>query len=63
MSNLKAAVKGSPDNPIIRYHLGAAYYKLGSREEASAELETALKMNDKFEGAEDARRLLEELKR
>jgi Flp pilus assembly protein TadD len=61
VANLKAAVKGSPDNPIIRYHLGAAYYKQGARDEAAAELKKALEIDDKFEGVEDAKRLLAEL--
>jgi len=62
LPNLQVAAKGSPDNPIIRYHLGAAYYHLGAKDEALAELETAFKMSDKFEGSEDARRLLTELR-
>ena len=63
VANLKAAAEGSPDNPIIRYHLGAAYYKHGAKDEAAAELKKALGENDKFEGVEEAKRMLAELER
>ena len=61
VANLKQAVDGSPDNPIIRYHLGAAYYKQNAKDEAAAELKKALSIDDKFEGAEDAKRLMSEI--
>ena len=61
VANLKQAVDGSPDNPIIRYHLGAAYYKQNAKDEAAAELKRALSMDGKFEGAEDAKRLMSEI--
>lgn len=61
VANLEDAVKGSPDNPTIRYHLGAAYYKQGAKDKAAAELEEALSIDHKFQGVEDAKRLLAEL--
>jgi tetratricopeptide (TPR) repeat protein len=61
VANLEAALEGTPDNPTIRYHLGAAYYRQGARDKAAAELKRALEADDKFEGAEDAKRLLTEL--
>ena len=62
LANLKIAVEGLPDSAIIKYHLGAVYHKQGAKQEAVAELERALNIDEKFEGAEDAKRLLSELK-
>lgn len=61
MENLKVAVEGSPDNPIIRYHLGAVYYHTGAKVEAESELRKALSIDSDFHGAEDAKRLLTEI--
>jgi len=61
MANLEVAIEGMPDNPTVRYHLGAAYYRQGVKDKAAVELRKALSTNDKFEGAEDAKRLLAEL--
>jgi Tfp pilus assembly protein PilF len=44
------------------YHLGLAYYKKGEPERAKAELERALKLSDKFDGAEEAKKTLAEIK-
>ncbi|MCP5407033.1 MAG: tetratricopeptide repeat protein [Chromatiaceae bacterium] len=55
---LKKAVKGSEDNPEIRYHLGAAYYEAGHKEEARKELEISLASGVTFDGMERARQLL-----
>ena len=49
---LKKAVKGSEDNPEIRYHLGAAYYEAGHKEEARKELEISLASGVTFDGME-----------
>jgi len=50
-----------PDNATIRYHLGLAYYKKGENEKARAALEKALSLDGPFDGAAEARRILEEL--
>jgi tetratricopeptide (TPR) repeat protein len=50
-----------PDNPIIHYHLGRAYYKKGNKELARVELEKALSLDDSFDGSEEARQILSEL--
>ena len=49
-----------PDNATIRYHLGLAYYKKGENEKARAALEKALSLDGPFDGAAEARRILEE---
>jgi tetratricopeptide (TPR) repeat protein len=50
-----------PDNATIRYHLGLAYYKKGENDKAKAALEKALSLDGSFDGAEEAKRILEEL--
>ena len=55
------SLKKLPDNPTIHYHLGLALHQKGNMEGARTELEKALSLNDKFEGADEARKLLEEM--
>ncbi|HXF44694.1 MAG TPA: tetratricopeptide repeat protein, partial [Burkholderiaceae bacterium] len=50
-----------PKNAVCRYHLGAAYFKLGRTQEAKRELETALRLQDTFPGSADAKALLHRL--
>jgi tetratricopeptide (TPR) repeat protein len=47
-----------PDNAVVHYHLGQAYYKKGDKVPAKAELEKALKLDQDFEGADQARQIL-----
>jgi len=61
INNLKSAVDGSPNNPVIRYHLGTAYYKKGLKDQAITELKKSISINDKYKGADDAKRILAEL--
>ena len=56
-STLKA-----PTNPSYAYHLGLAYYKNGETAKAKTELERALKLKPDFDGAADARKVLESIK-
>jgi tetratricopeptide (TPR) repeat protein len=44
------------------YHLGLAYYKKGEADKARAELERALRLGDKFDGADEAKKALAEIK-
>ncbi|MCP3873926.1 MAG: tetratricopeptide repeat protein, partial [Desulfobacteraceae bacterium] len=50
-----------PGNAIVHYHLGAAYFKYDKKEKAKHELLKALEINENFEGAQDARKILAEL--
>ncbi|HAR49960.1 MAG TPA: hypothetical protein DCR81_07670, partial [Smithella sp.] len=59
---LKEAADKIPDIPVIRYHLGMAYYKKGNRDLAKKELSAALKINPGFAGADEARATLNNLK-
>lgn len=56
-STLKA-----PTNPNYAYHLGLAYQKNGDTAKAKTELERALRLKPDFEGAADAKKILESIK-
>jgi len=51
-----------PNNPIYAYHLGLAYHKNGDAAKARQELERALKLRPNFEGAPDAKKVLESIR-
>ncbi|MCP3677949.1 MAG: tetratricopeptide repeat protein, partial [Deltaproteobacteria bacterium] len=59
----KESLEKQPNNPIIRYHLGMAYYKKGDHELAKKELEASLRITDDYDGAGEAKKILVELKR
>jgi Flp pilus assembly protein TadD len=61
LRHLREARLRSPENPEIRYHLAAALAKAGRRDEARRELEPALTAHASFEGAQEARLLLQSL--
>ncbi len=52
-----------PYHPVVRYHLGMAYLKNGQIELAEKELGKALELDPNFEGAEEARKALEEMRK
>ena len=58
---LERAIKGKPDNPEIRFHLGAAYYEVGRTEDARKALEMSLASGVDFAGVERAKQLLAEM--
>ncbi|MCF8112993.1 MAG: tetratricopeptide repeat protein [Desulfotignum sp.] len=57
----EAAAGIDPENPVFFYHLGLAYEKLGRAEEAKKALNTALAVQDDFNGADTAKKILEAL--
>jgi tetratricopeptide (TPR) repeat protein len=59
---LEKAVEREPESPVIRYHLAMAQLKTGQRDKARTNLQTALGKAGAFEGSEDARLALVELK-
>ncbi len=59
---LERAYKPELKIPDISYHLGMAYYKLGNKQEARKMLEEAVSSGRTFEGAEQAKQVLAELK-
>jgi tetratricopeptide (TPR) repeat protein len=62
IGEFKASLAKAGENPTVAYHLGLAYHQKGEAEKARAELKRALELSGSFEGAEQARKLLAELK-
>jgi len=62
LPHLLRSVERRPQDPTIRYHLGAAYVQLRNLSKARAELQEALRLSKTFPGAADAQRLLATLK-
>jgi tetratricopeptide (TPR) repeat protein len=58
---LKEAVEKLPNEPAVHYHYGMALAKNNNASEAKKALQTALKLNARFDGAEEARKMLEGL--
>jgi len=59
---LKQSVAGAPKVPAFQYHLAAAYAKTGQKRQARELLEQALAPGRDFEGADEARKLLQSVK-
>ena len=55
------SLKKNPDNAVVHYHLGMAFYKKGDKDRAKKELKKALGLDQKFDKAEEARRILSSL--
>ena len=62
ISELQDSVEIAPNNPVINYHLGLAYYKNKQPDAAREFLEKALEIDQNFKGAEGARSLLKGIK-
>lgn len=56
---LKKSASFLPNNPIVLYHLGAAYHAMGNVNLARKFLEKALSISSNFKAADQARKLLE----
>ena len=50
-----------PDNPVVHYHLGLAYYKKGEGDRAKIQLQKALDLDQNFDGAAEAQKILGDL--
>jgi predicted Zn-dependent protease len=59
---LEQALKRAPNEPLLRYHAGMAYYKKGNTASARANLQRALDAKTTFHGEQDAREILERLR-
>jgi Tfp pilus assembly protein PilF len=63
ITSLQSSVARQPDNPIYLLHLGLAYAQNGDKNNARQTLEKALRVgNNNFQGASDARKVLDSLK-
>ena len=58
---LELSVRASPANPLYLYHLGMVYLSLGQQEKARQALERALKIDQNFAGAAEARKALADI--
>ena len=52
------ALSKNRDNPVIMYHLGMTYYKLGRMAEAKEQLKKATEAKEDFPGKEEAKKTL-----
>ncbi len=61
-SVLRKALGKAPDHPLMNYHFGLLILEAGDQRTAQKHLEKALRNGQKFEGFEEARRLVADLK-
>jgi tetratricopeptide (TPR) repeat protein len=59
---LKEASEKLPENPVVRYHYGLALHKNGNSALAKKTLESALKLNPSFQGADEAKKVIKVIK-
>ena len=59
---LKEAADKLPNQPVVHYHLGMAYYKNGQIDLAKKELNRALQIDPNFAGAAEAKDVLQKAK-
>jgi len=62
VSMLERADRSKLKLPDISYHLGMAYYKSGRKQEAAEKLEEAIKSERSFQGLEEAKDILKEIR-
>jgi putative PEP-CTERM system TPR-repeat lipoprotein len=60
IASFERAIAKAPANPVYQYHLGLAHLKEGNDSQGRAALKRALALKSDFNGAEDARKALEE---
>jgi tetratricopeptide (TPR) repeat protein len=58
---MRKAVEQAPEQPLLNYHLGMAYYRAGAGKEARTYLEKAMKAGKPFAGVEEAKAVLAKL--
>jgi len=61
IAELTQSASLEPQNPVIHYHLGLAYARNDQPAEARASLQRALEIDPHFQGADEARRVLDEI--
>ena len=59
---IQQAAAKAPDHPALNYHLGIAYFKAGQVAEAKTHLQKAVASQKIFQGLEDAKSVLAQLK-
>ena len=61
VAEFQACVDQEPENPIFNYHLGLAFNKKGEYVKAEKALKKALALQNDFNGADDAQKVLDQL--
>jgi tetratricopeptide (TPR) repeat protein len=62
ISEFQDSLARDPENPVINYHMGLAYFKNNQPDKAREYLQKALSLDENFDGAEEAKKVLEEIK-
>jgi tetratricopeptide (TPR) repeat protein len=60
IASFEKAASKAPNNPVYQYHLGLAQLKQGDGAQGRAALKRALALKSDFNGADDARKALDE---
>jgi uncharacterized protein HemY len=60
---LEKSIQKDATDPSVHYHLGMSYLQVGELDKAKKFLERALSMNASFEGADEAKKTLADLKK
>jgi tetratricopeptide (TPR) repeat protein len=60
IASFSRAVERNPNNPVYHYHLGLAFLQSGDKQRGRSELQRALEISQDFNGADEARRQLEQ---
>jgi tetratricopeptide (TPR) repeat protein len=58
---MNSSLQKQPDNPSYNYRIALAYHQSGNKEEARKHLQKALKSKANFDGADEAKKLLESM--
>jgi tetratricopeptide (TPR) repeat protein len=61
IEEFSSCVEKEPENPVFNYHLGLAYNKKWDYINAKKYLERALELEKDFKGADEARKILEQI--
>jgi tetratricopeptide (TPR) repeat protein len=57
----KSCIEKEPENPVFHYHMGLAYNKKWDYANAEKALEKALELQNDFNGADEARKILDQM--
>jgi tetratricopeptide (TPR) repeat protein len=58
ISELKDSAERLPNDPMVHYHLGMAYFQNGDQAQAKVALQRALELKSNFDGADQAKQIL-----
>jgi tetratricopeptide (TPR) repeat protein len=61
ISEFKESAEQLPNDPVVHYHLGMAYFQNGDQTQAEVALQRALELQGNFDGADQAKQILTSL--